>query len=307
MAVTASGSRHSVAMVAEVTYGTTPATPAFTNIRYDERGCSLNLSKDAIRSTEITTSRHVQSQLTGARKIGGDINFELSYGSFDTILEAVMCGTWTNNVLKAGTTRRSFTIERLFADLACYMRFTGCEFNKISLQATANAIVSGTVTVIGQDMATDTAAITGATYASGGTTVPVVSFSGTLKEGGTTIAAVTEMQLSLENGLAEQFVIGSKLTVQPAIGLSNCTGQITAYFQDRTLIDKFVNDTESSLEIEFPDAAGNKINLKVPRLLYTGAPPDVKGTGPLTLTMPFQALLDSGTATNLLITRTPHA
>jgi hypothetical protein len=180
MAVTASGSRHSVAMVPEVTYGTTPATPSFVNIRHT--GCNLNLSKDSLRSEEIVASRHVQSQLTGAKKINGDINFELCYGSFDTILEAALCGTWTANVLKAGTTRRSFTVERFFADVGYYMRFKGCEFNKLNLQASANAIVKGTATILGQDMVTDTAIVSGATYASGGTTVPVVSFSGTLRK-----------------------------------------------------------------------------------------------------------------------------
>ena len=68
----------------------------------------------------------------GNRKVGGDIKGELSYGTFDDLLEAVLCGTWTTDVLKAGTTRRSFTFERYFADITQYLRYRGCEINTSS-------------------------------------------------------------------------------------------------------------------------------------------------------------------------------
>jgi hypothetical protein len=301
---TASGSRHSVALIAEAQYGVTPATPVFDPIRHTS--CTLALTKDALQSEEITSSRQITALETGAKKAGGDIGIELSYGTFDTILQALMCGTWATNVLKAGTTRRSFTIERRFEDLAKFMRFTGCEFDKLQIQASANAIVKATLSVIGQDMALDTAIITGATYNNPTTTSPVVSFRGVLKEGGVTTAAVTEISLSIDNGLQALYAIGSQVTNQPTIGKSNVSGQMTAYFQDTTLLDKFVNDTESSLEVTFSDVAGNSIKLEIPRLRYTGAPPDVKNVGPITLALPWQALYSSSSVSNLVITRTPH-
>ena len=310
----ADGSRHNMRMVAEATYGTTPATPVFTPIRHT--GTTLGLSKEALQSEEIRDDRQIADFRHGARQVGGDISVELSYGSFDKILEALLGGTWAAGVpavgtdqLKAGTTRRSFTVERYFGDILTadkpFHRFTGVEFNTLQLQINANAMVTGTIGVVGKDMATDTVIVVGATYGAATTTSPLDSFTGTLNEDGTPIAVITEIQLNLDNGLDPRFAVGSKTSLRPSIGRSNVSGQITAYFENSLLLDKFINETESDIEFNLPDGAGNNLKVKLPRIKYNGGQPDVQGEGPITLSMPFQALLDSTTSTNIIIERTP--
>lgn len=308
----ADGSRHSMRLVAEASYGVTPATPAFTPIRHT--GTSLGLSKEALQSEEIRDDRQIADFRHGARQVAGDMSIELSFSSFDTILEALMGGTWAVDTpgagidqLKAGTTRRSFTVERFFGDIASldkpYHRYTGVEFNTMQLQVNANAMVTGTFGVVGKDMATDTAIIAGATYGTPTTTSPLDSFTGTLEENGIAIAVITEIQLNLDNGLDPRFVVGSKTTIRPSIGRSNISGTITAYFENSLLLDKFINETESSINFALPDGAGNELRFELPRIKYTGGQPDVQGEGPITLSMPFQALLDSATGTNIIIER----
>lgn len=308
----ANGSRHSMRYIAESTYGQTPATPAFKMIRHT--GTTLGLSKESLQSEELRDDRQIADFRHGAYQVGGDISIELSYGSFDDLLEAVMLGTWEIDSpsagidrLKAGVTRRSFTIERFFGDIASvdkpYHRFTGVEFNTLALAINANAMITGTFGVLGQNMATGTTIITGATYAAATTTSPLDSFTGTLNEAGTPIAVITEISLSLENSLEARFVVGSKQSIRPSIGRSNVTGQVTAYFENSALLDKFINETESSIVFELPDGAGNKYTFTLPRIKYTGGQPDVDGEGPITLAMPFQALLDPTTGTNLMIDR----
>jgi hypothetical protein len=254
-----SGSRHSISYSAETVYGTTNSTPVFTPLRGGKT--TLGLTRDTFVSEENRSDRQISDMRGGARKVGGDIPFELSYGSFDPVLEALLGGTWAaasktgatlsaaasdnsyndsangfllaglqvgdvvtvtgfttsaNNIaaatitsltagkmiiggaegnaiedeaagdtvtittgtvsqiLKAGTTRRSFTIERYFADLTTglypYHRFTGCEFSKMSLKIAANAMITGSFSVIGQDMALATALIASETYAAASTT-----------------------------------------------------------------------------------------------------------------------------------------
>lgn len=310
----ANGSRHSMRYVAEASYGVTPATPAFKPIRHT--GTTLALTKEALQSEEIRNDRQIADFRHGAFQTGGDINVELSYGSFDELLEAVLCGTWTagtpvlgTDQLKAGIKRRSFTIERHFGDLLTaqkpYHRFTGVEFNTLAVSVAANAMITATLGVVGQGFSTDTAALAGATYTTATTTSPLDSFTGSLKEAGSLIAVITEIQLNVENGLEPRFVVGSKQSIRPSIGRSNVSGTITAYFEDSTLLNKFVNETESSIEFELPDGAGNKLIFKLPRVKYNGGQPDVEGEGPITLSMPFQALLDATTGTNLIIERKP--
>ena len=310
----ANGSRHSMRYVAEASYGVTPTTPAFKPIRHT--GTTLALTKEGLQSEEIRNDRQIADFRHGAFQTGGDINVELSYGSFDELLEAVLCGTWAagtpvlgTDQLKAGIKRRSFTIERHFGDLLTaqkpYHRFTGVEFNTLAVSVAANAMITATLGVVGQGFATNTAEIAGATYATATTTSPLDSFTGSLKEAGSLIAVITEIQLNVENGLESRFVVGSKQSIRPSIGRSNVSGTITAYFEDSTLLDKFVNETESSIEFELPDGAGNNLIFKLPRVKYNGGQPDVEGEGPITLSMPFQALLDATTGTNLIIERTP--
>lgn len=298
----ATGSRHSMAYVPEVAYGTTPATPAFKMIRHN--GTTLALSKTVYTSAELRADRQITDLRHGTRKVGGNITSELSGGAFDDFMAAAMGGAWTTGVLKAGTTRQSFTIERNFADIGQYLRYTGVELDGFDITVKAEGIVPIVFTVMGQDQASATAPVTGATYAAAPTNRPYDGFSGTIKEGGTTIAVLTEVKLTLKNNMAEVYVVGSPDTLEPSIGKSAVTGTVTAYFQDASLLDKFVNETESSIEFTLTDGT-NSYDFLIPRVKYTGAPPNVSSDKPITLAMPFSALLDSVTGTNLQITRTP--
>lgn len=300
------GSRHQLSFIAESTWGTTPATPAMQILR--NTSVSLGLNKDAFISDEIRSDRQRYDMRQGAYKVGGDIGIELSYGTYDTLLEAVAGGTWTDNVLKAGTTRRSFTFERYFADISDYPYhyFTGVEVDKLQLTMNANAIVKGQFGLMGKWLSPAAAAISGESHTAATTTHVFDSFTGSISEGGSAIAVVTEMQLSIENGMSNRFVVGSKYTLQPAIGWSNITGTATMYFIDNTQFNKFVNETESSLSVTMTDGAGNDLTIELPRIKYTGAPVDVKDIGPITMAMPFQALYDASSAlSNIVITRAP--
>lgn len=303
----ADGSRHSLYMVLEATYGTTPASPALSTIRHT--GTTLGLAKDSLQSAELRSDRQIADFRHGAKQINGDISIELSYGSFDVILEALLGGTWTTNVLKAGTVRRSYTLERFFSDMQAadknYHVFKGVEFNTLALQINANAMVTGTLGVIGQSVVGQTTQLTGATFPAVSTTSPFDTFTGTIQEAGGAIAVVTELSLNVDNGMAARFVVGSDQTIRPSIGRSNLTGQVTVYFESSTMLDKFWNETESSIQFDLTDKANNKYTVLIPRIKYTGGKPDVANEGPITLAMPFQALLHSASSTNIQITRAP--
>jgi hypothetical protein len=298
----ATGSRHNMAYVVESTFGTTPSTPAFTPIRHT--GTTIGLSKDSIESEELREDRQVANYRHGNKSVSGDINFELSYGSFDDILEAVLCGTWNTNVLKAGTTRRSYTIERHHQDIAKYLRSTGCNFNTMSLSVAPNSMVTGSFGVIGKGFSVASTAVTGATYNTESVTAPFDSFSGSITEGGSSIAVVTSLELNIENGMEALYVIGSSDTLQPSIGKSMVNGSITAYFEDSTLIDKFINETSSSLSFTLTDAAGNDYLFELPNVKYNSGNPEVGGAGAVTVSLDFVALYDSGDASQIVITRT---
>jgi len=299
----ASGSRHRLAAIAEVTYGTTPTTPAFSTLRHNS--CNIGLSKDAVESEEIRGDRQITCFRHGNKSVGGDIEGELAYGEYDKLIEAAMCGTWTADVLKAGTTRRSFTIERTFQDITQYVRYTGCEVNTMSISIAPNSMVGVSFGFIGKDQSIAQTAIASSTYSVLTDTCQFDSFTATISEGGSPIALVTEAEITLENGIEPQFVVGSATTLRPSIGRCNVTGSITVYFEDQAMLTKFQNETESSLDITLTDPAGNTFKIDIPKLKYTSGQPDVSGEGSVTISMDFQAIYDSVDASNIVITRNP--
>lgn len=302
----ATGARHEIGFIAEATWGTTPATPAMKRLRHTSS--NLGLTKQTITSSEIRADRQISDLRHGNRQVGGDVAFEFSFGSFDDFLESALFGAWATNVLKAGTTMKSFTIERYFADITQYMQMTGCVVNQLSLRIAPNAMVTGSMSIIGKDMV-----MSGTTLdAAGGyddttTNSPFDSFSGTLSEGGSNIATVTALELNLDNGLTPAMVVGSATSPQLLTGASNLTGSLTAYFENLTLLNKFINETESSLSIALnTDGTGKDYTLLIPRLKYTGGElPVTAANEGILLNMPFQALRDPTEASNIKITRVP--
>ena len=390
----AAGSYHGLSFIEETTFGTTPAgTP--TGLRHTS--CGLGISKDGFQSNELRSDRMISDFRHGVIRAQGDIGFEFSYSEFDSILEGALFGVWSENVLKAGTTAKFYTLRRRFADILIDGVFTGCMFNGFSLSIPANAMVTGSFNVIGKEGSyvgtqhTATLTITAAvgaeaggdvtTTIAGGTPVtttlanadsttevatkiaasinanalytatsdaavvtigfnavdgvatvvydpstteaagtvsgiapttttasqthaPFDSFTGVLKEGGSTIAVITSIDFNLQNGLEPTFVVGANTTPQIVPGRSNLTGSISAHFETKALLDKFINETESSIELEL-GSTSNKYDFHIPRIKYTGGDNPASGGGPLVLNMPFQALYDTTEATNLKITRTP--
>ena len=299
----ATGSRHNLSYVLETTFGTTPTNPSFTPIRHT--GTTLGLSKDSIESEELREDRQVAHYRHGNKSVTGDVNFELSYGGLDDLLQATLCGTWATNVLLAGTTRRSFTVERHHQDIGKFLRSTGCQFNTMSLSVAPNSMVTGSFGVIGSGFSSSGTALTNATYSAESTTAPFDSFTGAITEGGSAIAIITALELNIDNGMEALYVVGSSDTLLPSIGKSMVTGSVTAYFENTTLMDKFVNETTSALQFTLTDALGNDYIVLLPKVKYNSGNPEVSGPGAITLTLDFVSLFNSASDKQIKITRVP--
>ena len=96
MADFATSNRLGLAYVAETTPGTTPATPAFQNLRFTSE--SLNYNSEFTVSEEIRSDRMTPDTIQTASSAGGDISGEWSYGSYDDFIEGAMFEAWTAGV-----------------------------------------------------------------------------------------------------------------------------------------------------------------------------------------------------------------
>lgn len=298
------GSRHQLAIVTETIAGTTPANPAWKRLRHVS--CSMSLKKDPVNTAELRADRQMSLPRHGNKSGQGDIGAELSYGTYDDLLEGLLCGTWTTNVLKAGVGRKTFTLERYFTDLVSgdnpYHRFTGCEVSGASIEVAPNAMVGVTFNMFARDMSVAGTAITGSTYTAETTSEQMDSFAGSITEGGSAIAVVTKLSLKIENGVKPRFVIGSAASIQPERGSFQVTGTLTAFFENSTLLQKYLAQTVSALVLVVGDGT-NTYTINLPKIKFMGGEVPTSGPGSLSLTMPFTAGYDSTQATTLVITR----
>lgn len=307
MTTFATGGFHGTRYCKESAFGVTPVNPAMRGLRHTSN--SLILSKDSFQSNELRADAQISDLRHGNRRAGGDIGIEMSFAEYDDFLAAALRSSWSGDTsgpatLTAGTDMTSFTIERVFNDIGQFQVFTGCEVNSFSFSVRTNAMVTGGIGLVGKDVAfavapLDPEPLPGAPHA------PFDGFKGELREGDAAIAVVTGLQLSISNGIEPAFVIGSDTAAALTAGRINVSGTLSAYFRNMDLLQKFVNEAESSLSFTLGDGDSASYVFTLPRIKYSGGDNPVDGEGPVMLSMPFQALYDEATGTNIKVERIP--
>ena len=297
----AQGSRSSLSYISEVTFGTTPVGN-FLNLPFSTH--SLNLTKDRVAGNDIQADRMPRVDRHGNRQVSGDIVVDLRDGEYDAFLESAMLNTWSTNVLKVGVAPKFFSIEDYAADIDQARLFTGMTVNTMGVSLAPNQMVTTTFGLVGKDM---TIGATEKTQDAASGATPFDAYSGSLKiadAGGVLAEAaiVTGMDFTLTNGYAPTFVIGSASTPSLEYGRAEVEGTMSVYFEDAALINRFINETETALEVEVGDGT-NTMTFLFPRVKINSADVGVDGPTSRVISMSFVGLYDSTEATNLKITR----
>jgi hypothetical protein len=212
--------------------------------------------------------------------------------------------TTTRETIQVGTTLKSFTIEKAFADITQYQVFTGMVVNTLSLNVAPNAMVTGTLGLVGKDVSISGTPLDASPDAAP-TGSPFDSYTGEIREGGAVVAVITSIDLALDNGYEPIFVLMDDSAADVIDKRSNVTGTVNLYFTDTTVLNKFINETESSIWLTLTDLDGDSYRFRIPRVKYGGGDLPVNAEGPIMLTMPFQALYDADTGSNFFIDKIP--
>jgi hypothetical protein len=300
----AQGSRSSLAYIAETSFGTTPSTPTFANLPINSH--SLDLTKDRVEGNEIQADRMTRVDRHGNKQAGGSIEVDLRKGDYDELLESAFFNSYATNVLKVGTTPKFFTIEDAANDISQFRLFTGMAVSTASFSIAPNQMVTATFDMVGKGMTqAGTTGSTGGAPTPSTTNSPFDSYSGTITDGGSGISIVTSIDFSLSNSLAPTFVVGADNAQSLEFGSAVVEGTMTVYYEDETLINKFLNETESSITVSVDDPTGsNAYTFEFPRVKYNGASVPLQNPQSRLITLPFVALYDTTENTNLKMTRT---
>jgi hypothetical protein len=269
---------------------------------------SLRMSRNLISSATIRSGRNPQQPARGNMDVAGEITFELTpqYGRllkhvFGSYGVAGGAAPYTHTY-KIAALPVGMLIEKQFTDLATaqYFKYNGLRVNNFKLGAKAEGIIECSVGLIGAKETVGTSAYD-ATLTDLGHT-PFDGFECSIKEGGSAIAIVTEIEFTLENNLdGSVFVIGGagQRASLPA-GSVKVSGTLTALFDSVTLYTKATGHTESALEIIFTKGAGTgasagneKLTFFMDELIYKPQAPVVPGPKGVMVELPFEAYYDN--------------
>lgn len=191
----------------------------------------------------------------------------------------------------SGHTDVSFAEEHWFADVAQNEAYTGIKYSKADLELPPDDTATVSFDRMGQSVTTATSRYT-TTYNAANTAGATAAPNGALIVAGQVIAIVTGARLSIAPGFSGGPVVGSTLIPALFAKTVEVSGQFTAYFQDATLRDYFINETEISLALALTEnnlANCNFMTVVLPRIkLMDAAKPD--NDGEIVQTLPFTAL-----------------
>jgi len=296
------------AIVAEVTQGTTPATPAFLLTR-DTR-VSGSPQRSASRSPQRRSDRMAANMTSGLFTFPKVIEMPwVRDAATDVLWESVLCGAFATNVLKNASTKKSFTLEEKYEGGATdpYRRLAGCLVDSLSVSfrngepgtmswgiralaetAATSAIASSTYTepTPGYDPSTPADIVAN----------DIFSVSG---------AKVMSMNMTISNNMRDQHSWGSNAPFGIGLGLFDVSGQISFYFSQSSDYSTFMTrQTGLVLSLTIGATANYKDTLLLPECdVWNPDVDDPGATGDHMVTLNFMARYDSGETAAIKLTR----
>lgn len=289
-----------VAYIAEATFKTTPATPAGKILR--NTGFTLVADRNYLSNPELRTDRQKAPGRGGVMVAKGDVSGVFSFGTYDDLLEAALGGTWATNVLKIGTTRKSFTFERKHIVNSLCFPFRGVVVDSFEISGKADANVECKFGLIGAVCGTESSTTIWSTTTPASSGLVLTTWDGAVKKGGTALGTVVGWTVKGANNYQEAKVCGSADLYDLAQGTCQITGSIELYFDSYALYTDFRAENTVALSVVIGNGTTSTYTLDLTACKITkfGAPST--GDGLVSVTVEFESYTDANTA--LKITRT---
>jgi Phage tail tube protein len=294
----------------ETVYAETPSTPAVTTMR--STGDTLAYNKTQVSSREIRSDRMVPSIIQTAVTVEGAVNIELSTQTYDALFEALLCGTWTSNVLKNSVTKRSFFLEKNFTDLVglspvvqAFIHYTGMRCVDGAMNFRAGQIIDGSFTFWGHAATISSATLAGSPSAA--TTNPSLSASadvGTVQyQGANIVDSLKDLALTISNTPRHRPIIGSIYDADIGFGTFAIRITGTALVSDLSMFTDVIAHNTVAIAIPVTDGT-HTMTFKLPALKLSGNPDTPAGNQDVELRFTGEAFRDPTTTCMIEIDRT---
>lgn len=262
-----------------------------------------DFNADGFRAGDIVrTAGYTNSALNRDWRVTSVASLDLTVLDPDGVLATEANGAGKTLIIPGkridvSTTLLTFLVERGFLDVSEFQLYKGVALDELSMDISPEAIINGVLSMLGISAAAiASSSISSIPQVSVSTNSPYAAFDGGIFEGGAEIAVVTALSFTLSRSRSLNPVVGSKFSPAVFEGTARVAGTLTAYFENSTLINKFVDETESTIWVglDDPNSSTDFFSVVFPRVKYMGGEMDPPQEGPVPLEMPFKALKATG-------------
>lgn len=266
----------------ETVISTTIASAHFSgaHIQADTAILSTLVSGQFIRVTNASaTANNGDYRITKVSSIGGGGHraflADASSGSTSSFSSDVFSATTKmyGKMARNGVAGKSYTIEKEFTDVASALHtYAGMRVGTMTLNFESRTILTGSFAFIGKSQAVGSVTVASAT--TDATTNPVMNASGNVGriwEGGEAVTGISfkSVTIELNNNPREQDKVGSDALAGVATGRCEVTGSLSAYFENNTVMNKFVNGTATNLRFQVDDSNSRSVIVGIPNARLT--------------------------------------
>lgn len=132
----------------EAILGTTPANPVWYTVRRVTDSLTENVTTED--SSEVVDSRFRQGAVVTEAEVTGQLEFELSLGTFDLFLNVLAFNNWAANALSfGGGVRKSLTLVKVFEDIGQVFIYRGIQVNTGEMTIQTTGKITGNFGLVG--------------------------------------------------------------------------------------------------------------------------------------------------------------
>ena len=260
-------------------------------------GAGLKLGRTEISSNEVRSDGQTGKTRLGSKTITGSYDADLSVGTFDDLMEAVLRGTWATGVLLPGVppVRRSFVFEEYEQDIDVTTVYTGCRVSMMKVSLTPDGMVLISFGIVGADgELLSTGAAPFFTSPTVTTSIGLVAVDAVITLDGDPNLDFTSCEFTVDLRAAGQSVIGSLVTPDVFESNMQITGSLSALRKDAAMQASFLAETEANLVLVLSEPAPGtgSLTFTVP-LKFTDYSKNLGGDGAMVATLPFTGFKDT--------------
>ena len=303
----AKGINSKLALAYETAYGQTPALTVGYNMPFNQS--KIAIAQNLIDSTTISGRRDQEQPAIGNIDVSGSVVVPIDQVGFGFWLRAMFGNPATTgsgdpytHVFKVTGRQPSLVLEQQYPDSPAYEMYNGCKVNQFSFTYGGDSELTANFNILGAKRTISAVPITAPL-----TDISLQKFSnfqGTIEEGGSQLAIVTEASLTAEFGLdGNTYTIGGGgyRTDLPE-GVLQVFGSIKAFFVDAVLLNKAVNNTKSSLKFKFASAT-HSLEFFMEEVTFQQSSPGIETDKGIMLHLPFKAFYASGAGGSAIVAK----